>query len=362
MGINSLWELLEPAAKTVPVISLALQDRYIGPTPHLPYVVGVDASSTFLSDTIKIYTVDAIQEEVDHSLTGDAFITIAICCGGDYDKNGLPGCGCKTALGLARCLDNDMLHRAMHSGNQDQSIQQWQSTTEYYLASDPTGKMGQSHPVLAHSLPDSFPNPGIINLYVHPAVTLLTELPKLQPPAPSNLAQLAALIQQLLGWDSKKLLSTFRTIIWPVIILHELLEDLVNNSPMSNEIDLGSGCTRAVFLNCVSCPKKTLAGISGQNNDVPTNTLEQATSSCLKRQLKNAVRKTHISDPQIESNSLSTSCVVRGSSAGAVSVAAASSANIIDLTQEEDEVALADGIVIDLTGDDDDSELIDLTL
>ncbi|KAG1781374.1 PIN domain-like protein, partial [Suillus placidus] len=193
-------------------------------------------NSTFLSDTIKIYTVNAIQEEVDRSLTGDAFITIAICCGGDYDKNGLPGCGCETALGLARCLDNDMLCSAMHSGNQDQSLQQWRSTTEYHLASDPTGKMGRSHPALTHSLPDSFPNPGIINLYVRPAVTLLAELPKLQPPAPPNLAQLAALIQQLLGWDSKKLLSTFHTTIWPVIILHELLEDLANNSPMSNEV------------------------------------------------------------------------------------------------------------------------------
>ncbi|KAG1825454.1 uncharacterized protein BJ212DRAFT_1474840 [Suillus subaureus] len=46
-GINNLWELLEPAAKTVPITSLVLQDRYVGPAPHLPYVVGVDASGWF---------------------------------------------------------------------------------------------------------------------------------------------------------------------------------------------------------------------------------------------------------------------------------------------------------------------------
>ncbi|KAG1875059.1 PIN domain-like protein, partial [Suillus tomentosus] len=125
-------------------------------------------NSTFLSDTIKIYTVSTIQEHVDHSLTGDAFVTIAICCGGDYDKNGLPGCGRETALGLVRCMDNNMLRSAMHSGNQDLSLQRWRNIAEYHLASDPTGKMGRSHPALARSLSDSFPNPGIINLYAHP--------------------------------------------------------------------------------------------------------------------------------------------------------------------------------------------------
>ncbi|KAG2338258.1 PIN domain-like protein [Suillus weaverae] len=200
MGINNLWELLEPAAKTVPITSLALQDCYVGPAPHLPYVVGVDTSgwfeqcqqgqwyhtraqtgqnpalwtflfrlarltwypvqlifcydsnqrpdvkrghkvssrehwmvkptkhildaageaeaqlalmnragiidtvmtddsdifvfgaktvlrnSTLSVDTIKIYMAGAIQDQIDHHLTGDAFITMAICCGGDYDK------------------------------------------------------------------------------------------------------------------------------------------------------------------------------------------------------------------------------------------------------------------------------------
>jgi Holliday junction resolvase YEN1 len=35
---------------------------------------------------IKIYTAGAIQDQIDHCLTSDAFITMAMCCGGDYDK------------------------------------------------------------------------------------------------------------------------------------------------------------------------------------------------------------------------------------------------------------------------------------
>lgn len=43
MGVNDLWDMLEPAATMVPIVSLALSDRYIGPAPHSPYVVGIDA-------------------------------------------------------------------------------------------------------------------------------------------------------------------------------------------------------------------------------------------------------------------------------------------------------------------------------
>ncbi|KAJ8590815.1 hypothetical protein M405DRAFT_861060 [Rhizopogon salebrosus TDB-379] len=47
MGINDLWQVLEPAATTTPIVSLALKDRYMGPAPHFPYVVGIDARSVF---------------------------------------------------------------------------------------------------------------------------------------------------------------------------------------------------------------------------------------------------------------------------------------------------------------------------
>ncbi|KAG2107530.1 hypothetical protein DEU56DRAFT_762612 [Suillus clintonianus] len=36
--------VLKPAAATVPIVSLAIQGRYEGPTPHVPNIVGVDAS------------------------------------------------------------------------------------------------------------------------------------------------------------------------------------------------------------------------------------------------------------------------------------------------------------------------------
>ncbi|KAG1889052.1 PIN domain-like protein [Suillus fuscotomentosus] len=359
MGINDLWEVLEPAAATVPLISLAIQGRYEGPAPHVPYVVGVDASawfkqcqqgrwhrahaqtgqnpalrtflfrlarlaclpvqlvfvfdgnqrpqikrghrvstndhwmvkptqrllnvfnvqwitaageaeaqlaqmngagvidavmtddsdafvfgahtvlrnSTFSIDSmVKLYTASAIQEHVDCHLTGDGFLTLAICCGGDYDKKGLVGCGRETALGLARCVDAGVLRTAMCGNSLDGPLQRWRDAARYHLVDDPTGKMGRSHPTLARSLPDSFPDPHVVNLYARPAVTAITKLPILQSPAPPDIAPLASLVQQLLGWESKKVVSTFRSTIWPVVVLNEVLEDLANNSPASDEV------------------------------------------------------------------------------------------------------------------------------
>jgi len=96
--------------------------------------------------------------------------------------------------------------------------------------------MRHSHPALARSLPDSFPDPHIINLHAQPAVTPITKLPILQSPALPDIAPLASFVQQLLGWESKKVISTFHSMIWPVVVLHEVLEDLANNSPASDKV------------------------------------------------------------------------------------------------------------------------------
>ncbi|KAG2338259.1 hypothetical protein BDR05DRAFT_1004400 [Suillus weaverae] len=214
--------------------------------------------------------------------------------------------------------------------------------------------MGQSHPALARSLPESFPS---VDIITHP-----------------DLARLASVIQQLLGWGSKKLLTTFHTNIWPVIILHELLEDLANNSPESNEVHdcyMSQHTDRHVI-------QKTLAGISGHNTDVPTDMLEKATLQLLNseelasgyRIYDSWVKTMFLSssgDPcMAESTPLSMSYAVHQSPAHIISDSAAStsSTSIIDLTEDEDAGAFAGSVIIDLTVDDDNnnSDLIDLTL
>ncbi|KAG1766126.1 PIN domain-like protein, partial [Suillus placidus] len=100
-------------------------------------------------------------------------------CTDIFLQNGLLGCGHETALGLVRCMDNSMLRSAACGSNQGGALKQWRNIARYHLSSDPTGRMGRSHPALARSLPESFPSMDIISLYMHPAVTSLAKLAKL---------------------------------------------------------------------------------------------------------------------------------------------------------------------------------------
>ncbi|KAG1844881.1 hypothetical protein C8R48DRAFT_678308 [Suillus tomentosus] len=54
--------VLEPAAATVPLISLAIHGRYEGPAPHVPYVVGVDARKykTYTTSSKRSNKVDVL--------------------------------------------------------------------------------------------------------------------------------------------------------------------------------------------------------------------------------------------------------------------------------------------------------------
>ncbi|KAG2108145.1 hypothetical protein BD769DRAFT_1392822 [Suillus cothurnatus] len=411
----------------VPLISLAIQDCYEGPVPHLPYIVGMDASAWFeqcqqgrwhfqlifafdgnkqsqikwghrvstndhwmvkptqcllnafyvqwimaageaeaqlalmngagIIDAVMMDDSDAfvfgaqtvlcnaIQENVDPHLINNGFHTLAICCGGDYDKARLPGCGCETALGLARCVDAGVLHAAICGNSLDGPLQQWWDTTRYHLVDDPTGQMGCSHPALAHSLPDSFPDPRIINLYAQPAITSITKLPILQSPASPDIAPLASFVQQLLGWESKKVVSTFCLMIWPVVVLHEVLEDLANNSPASDEIQM------AVFQSHAVHPKKALTGVPGHNNDVPTHDLEQSTLQLL----KDLPTCSHFWLTDKIYDSWVQTMILPSPNHPSTSNTTLSPATIIDLMHDGEAAAVGD--VMDLTQDEDNAVL-----
>ncbi|KAG1847317.1 hypothetical protein DFJ58DRAFT_843213 [Suillus subalutaceus] len=461
--------MLEPAVTTVPIVSLALSECYIGPAPHSPFIVGVNArwfkqcqqgkwhlklifcydsnqrpkikrghhvstkdhwmvdptqwilnmfntqwitaageaevqlglmnhagvidavmtdnsdvfvfgahmvlqNSMFSTDaTIKLYTTSSVQELVEPRLTGDVFKTIAICCGDDYDKKGLPGCDCETALGLIRCMDTTTLCDAVCGDNSpDQSLQHWQDAAWYHLMSDPT---------------DLFPDPNVIDLYVKPAVTPLMELPVLRSLVPPDLAPLALLIHNLLGLEATKLVSAFYSAVWPVVVLHEVLEDPIKNSPSA----LASGCTRVVSHCHARQPKKILAGVAGRHNDVPISDLVRAMLQLLpagssngpddRTPLNKYIRvwmADQIYDCWVQtmfpsSPSSSTSrpnnlidltdymmpCPPSSATitTTAIPVATSSSLGVTDLTGDEEE-----GDVVDLTGEGGDAEIINLTL
>ncbi|KIJ09571.1 hypothetical protein PAXINDRAFT_102221 [Paxillus involutus ATCC 200175] len=229
-------------------------------------------NSTLSSDdTVKIYTADAIRQRVAPSLQREGFVLMAVCCGGDYDKTGLYGCGQSTALGLVRCgLAHGLCSAVSDVLDVADSLCVWRRDVREHLACDPTQQIGRLYPALAHTLPDTFPEPNIVTSYLHPVVTGVDKLPTLLGPQPPNVPALAALTQELLGWeDPGKMLTMFQSTIWPAVVLKEMLLDLSRNSVESNEIQLATGCTRSAFL-AFPRSRKVVLGISGTCVEVST--------------------------------------------------------------------------------------------
>ncbi|KIJ11021.1 hypothetical protein PAXINDRAFT_85124, partial [Paxillus involutus ATCC 200175] len=196
-------------------------------------------SSLNSDDSIRLYTADAIKDRVCKSLHGEAFALFALCCGGDYDK-GLRGCGNGTALGLVRCgLGTGLCRAYTRSRDVADALRCWRQELANHLAHDPTKMIGRLHPSLAASLPDAFPPLNLVELYLHPVITHVNNLAISGDPQPPDTPALAAVMQELLGWeDTAKMLETFCSTIWPAVVLKEILLDLARNSPGGNEASL----------------------------------------------------------------------------------------------------------------------------
>jgi hypothetical protein len=127
---------------------------------------------------------------------------------------------------------------------------------------------------------------------------------------------------------------------------------------------------RAVFYNRARRPKKVLAGVSGHDNDVPTRDLTQTTLQLLEGSPGSSRHRNDTTQPGYIRVWLADQiydCWVQTmfppNPPGAVSPATIpSSASVTDRMRDGD--VAAGGTVIDLTGDDSDSDtdLIDLTL
>ncbi|KAF9232769.1 hypothetical protein BU15DRAFT_37372, partial [Melanogaster broomeanus] len=134
-------------------------------------------------------------------------------------------CGSGTALGLVRCgLGTRLCQAFTRSRDVADALQCWCQELMNHLARDPTKMIGQCHPSLATSLPNAFPSFNVIELYLHPVITRMNDLAISRDPQPPDTPALTVVMQELLGWeDTTKMLETFRSTIWPAVVLKEIL-------------------------------------------------------------------------------------------------------------------------------------------
>lgn len=187
-------------------------------------------SSKSLNHTL-CYTREAVEEKC--GLTRSGLILVALLAGGDYHPAGVPRCGIKTAVEIAKAGFGDSLLQ-----NLDE-IDEWKRTLAYALKINSENRFRQKHKALR--IPDSFPNLEILKYYTHPVVS--------QP-------RLADRGFRRFGWHQKIDLSGIRS----------FLEEHLDLQGRFCDVKIVRTLAQPLLTHeCLRRAKMTMAEISGSN-------------------------------------------------------------------------------------------------
>ena len=175
-----------------------------------------------------VYTSADILTHPSVQLTRGGLILISLLSGGDYHQAGILRCGPGIAHGIAKCGFGDELLKATQSLSRDKLpdfLTTWRENLRGELRTNGRGNLGSKKPSLAKSIPDSFPDIGVLLSYTNPIISATdagarhTHTPPRWEREP-DLGKLAHLCELHFEWGLKDIvIKRFRAIIWPSIVL-----------------------------------------------------------------------------------------------------------------------------------------------
>ncbi|KAJ8086951.1 hypothetical protein PM082_005776 [Marasmius tenuissimus] len=130
------------------------------------------AAASSSNEKVKAVVYDLPHPKLSYLEPAD-LIFVALCSGGDYDSTGLPSCGIKIALGLARAGFGKSLYKAATTMDKDSQrfqdfLVSWRSGLAHELATNSTGFLPMKKPSVAGKIPRTFPRIDVLFSYIHP--------------------------------------------------------------------------------------------------------------------------------------------------------------------------------------------------
>ena len=206
------------------------------------------------SDTIALYSADAIENCDSVGFTRSGLILIALLVGGDYDS-GIQGVGPSIARGLAKCGFGDQLVDAITTHPEPQALEpfldDWRHSLRAELSTNSSGHLGHCHKALVPRITASFPSYVLLKRYLEPITSrsLTAEGPSLYgPQQPSDwrprepaLRPITTFCIQHLGWDATTgITKRFHVNLWAGVFFRMLCMVrvsilLINHSLLANQ-------------------------------------------------------------------------------------------------------------------------------
>ena len=107
-------------------------------------------------------------------------------------------------------------------------LSQWRDAIRHTLREDDRKVLGRRYHKLALHIPDSFPDVGILDLYMYPVTSNYEDI-NLNMPRPPDVATLGALCERYFAWGSPDgIVARFNTCVLPGIVVRLLINEATN--------------------------------------------------------------------------------------------------------------------------------------
>ena len=182
---------------------------------------------------VNVYSAEVNKR--DAGLDSCGMILVALMSGGDYNTEGLRGCGPKIACEAARAgFGYEMCQLA---NNDHAGWQRWRTRLRHELQTNENKYFKQKNKSV--HLPEDFPNQTILNYYTHPVVSSSDKIGKLKESIKWNddieTSQLRSFVAEAFNWTylvgAKHFIRTFA----PALLAHMLIQR--RTRPRSDETD-----------------------------------------------------------------------------------------------------------------------------
>ncbi|KAK5660637.1 hypothetical protein OQA88_11999 [Cercophora sp. LCS_1] len=170
-------------------------------------------------------------------LDREGMVLVALMSGGDYNTEGIPGCGIKVACEAARAGFGRELCQIKRSDKN--ALTAWKEKLKWELQTNESQYFRTKHKALA--IPEDFPDMGVLRLYTHPVVSQSEKLERvrqeLDKPKKVDIVGLRELTGETFDWVYKTGAIKFIRVIAPSLLVHQLVRR--SALPETQQDDLG---------------------------------------------------------------------------------------------------------------------------
>ncbi|KAF4971717.1 hypothetical protein FSARC_1516 [Fusarium sarcochroum] len=160
----------------------------------------------------------------DQGLDREGMVLVAMMSGGDYDPNGLSGCGVKVAAEAAKAGFGNTLCQLKASD--EEGIQAWRDSLIHELHTNESGYFKRRNKALV--VPNDFPDFKTLRYYTHPVVSPESSLDeirdKLHQKREIQLEDLREYAREVLGWDYRVGAVRFIRLLSHMVLINKLLD------------------------------------------------------------------------------------------------------------------------------------------